>query len=55
MNPAQGPSAPFTVQHVALGHYAKPEEIASFVAYLASPEASYITGASLLVDGGYSA
>ena len=55
MNPAQGPGAPGTVQHVALGHYAKPEEIASFVAYLASPEASYITGASLLVDGGYSA
>jgi 3-oxoacyl-[acyl-carrier protein] reductase len=30
-------------------------EIASFVAYLASPEASLITGASLLVDGGYTA
>jgi len=25
------------------------------VAYLASPEASYITGASLLIDGGYAA
>lgn len=54
MNPAHGPGAPGTVQHVALGRYAKPEEVASFVAYLASPEASYITGASLLVDGGYS-
>ena len=30
-------------------------EIASFAAYLASPEASLITGASLLADGGYSA
>ncbi len=31
------------------------DEIASFVAYLASPEASYITGASLLADGGFAA
>jgi 3-oxoacyl-[acyl-carrier protein] reductase len=54
MNPAHGPGAPGTVQHVARGRYAKPEAVASFVAYLASPEASYITGASLLVDGGYS-
>jgi 3-oxoacyl-[acyl-carrier protein] reductase len=30
-------------------------EGASFVAYLASPEASYITGASLLADGGFAA
>jgi 3-oxoacyl-[acyl-carrier protein] reductase len=44
-----------TVQHVALQHYAKTGEIADFVAYIASPGASYITGASLLVDGGYSA
>jgi len=43
------------VQHVALGRYAKPEEVANFVAYIASPEASFITGASWLVDGGYSA
>ena len=31
------------------------DEIASFVAYLASPEATYITGASLLADGGFAA
>jgi 3-oxoacyl-[acyl-carrier protein] reductase len=55
MNPASGPGAPGTVQHVALGRYAKPEEIASFVAYLASSDAAFITGASLLVDGGYCA
>jgi indole-3-glycerol phosphate synthase len=30
-------------------------EIASFVAYLAGPEAGYITGASLTIDGGFSA
>ncbi|MBN0252839.1 oxidoreductase, partial [Pseudomonas aeruginosa] len=28
---------------------------ASFVAYLAGPEAAYITGASLTIDGGFSA
>jgi 3-oxoacyl-[acyl-carrier protein] reductase len=55
MNPAHGPGAPGTVQHVALGRYAQTSEIASFVAYLASPEAGFVTGASLLVDGGYSA
>jgi NAD(P)-dependent dehydrogenase (short-subunit alcohol dehydrogenase family) len=31
------------------------DEIASVVAYLASPEVSYITGASLLADGGFAA
>jgi 3-oxoacyl-[acyl-carrier protein] reductase len=31
------------------------DEIADFVAYLASPGASYLTGASLPIDGGYAA
>ncbi|MEN0106420.1 MAG: SDR family oxidoreductase, partial [Pseudomonas sp.] len=31
------------------------EEIASFVSYLAGPEAGYITGASLTIDGGFAA
>jgi NAD(P)-dependent dehydrogenase (short-subunit alcohol dehydrogenase family) len=31
------------------------DEVASFVAWLAGPEASFITGASLLADGGYAA
>ena len=55
MNPAAGPFAESTRPHIALQRYARPEEIASFVAYLASPEAGYITGASLLADGGYAA
>ena len=33
--------------------YGRPEEIASAVAYLALPEAGYVTGSSWYVDGGY--
>jgi len=34
---------------------AKAEEVAYGVVYLASDEASYVTGAELVIDGGYSA
>lgn len=40
---------------VALGRIGTPEEIAQVVRFLVSPEASYVTGASLLVDGGLTA
>jgi 3-oxoacyl-[acyl-carrier protein] reductase len=38
---------------VPLGRVAQPREIAGLVAYLASEEAGYMTGASLTIDGGY--
>ncbi len=41
------------LSQVPLGRAGKPEEIASVAAFLASDEASYITGAAIVVDGGY--
>jgi 3-oxoacyl-[acyl-carrier protein] reductase len=38
---------------VPLGRLGKPEEVAGLVAYLASPEAGFITGSSQTIDGGY--
>lgn len=52
MNPASGPSADFQRSLAALGRYGTPEDIASAVSFLAGAEASFITGAELLVDGG---
>ena len=43
------------VAGVALGRIGDPREVAQVVRFLASPESSYVTGASLLVDGGLTA
>lgn len=55
MNPDQGPAAEMFKSLVALGRYGKPEEVAAVIAFLASPAASYITGATIDVDGGTNA
>ncbi|GHJ44228.1 3-ketoacyl-ACP reductase [Catellatospora sp. TT07R-123] len=55
MNPADGPFAGFTVPFIAAGRYGTVDEVAGLVAFLAGPEAGYITGAAVNVDGGYGA
>jgi len=40
---------------MALPRYGSPDEIAGMVSYLASPEAGFVTGASLTIDGGFTA
>jgi len=40
------------IARVALGRLGKPEEIAAAVGYLASDDAAYVTGQTLVVDGG---
>ncbi|MEU6162450.1 3-oxoacyl-ACP reductase family protein [Streptomyces sp. NPDC047130] len=54
-NPADGPNAEVIAGFTAVGRYAEAAEIAATVAHLASADASYVTGASIAVDGGFTA
>jgi 3-oxoacyl-[acyl-carrier protein] reductase len=55
MNPEIGEHAAYMKGLTALGRFGRPEEIAGAVAFLAGPDATYITGAMLNVDGGWNA
>jgi NAD(P)-dependent dehydrogenase (short-subunit alcohol dehydrogenase family) len=44
-----------TVARIPLGRVGRVDDVVGAVVYLASPAASLVTGASLLVDGGYTA
>ena len=55
LNPASGDWAVPQKAATVLGRYGRAEEIAAMVAFVAGPEASYITGANLTVDGGMNA
>ena len=52
MNPAGGPGADAQRARMAIPRYGQPEDIAGLVAYLASEEARFITGAGFAIDGG---
>ena len=55
LNPAAGDWAVPQKAATALNRYGRVEDIAAMVAFVAGPESSYITGASLTVDGGTNA
>jgi 3-oxoacyl-[acyl-carrier protein] reductase len=55
LNPAAGDWAPSQKAATALNRYGTVDEVAALVAFVASPESSYITGANLTVDGGTNA
>ena len=55
MNPAEGEFAESLKKLMALPRYGHADEIAAMVAYLAGPEAGFVTGANLMIDGGFSA
>ncbi|HEY0789568.1 MAG TPA: 3-oxoacyl-ACP reductase family protein [Chthoniobacterales bacterium] len=55
LNPAAGDWAAPQIANTALKRYGHVDEIAAMVAFVAGPEAGYITGTSLTVDGGTNA
>jgi 3-oxoacyl-[acyl-carrier protein] reductase len=55
LNPASGDWAVPQKANTALNRYGTVEEVAALVAFVAGPDASYITGANLTVDGGTNA
>jgi 3-oxoacyl-[acyl-carrier protein] reductase len=55
LNPASGDWATPQIANTALKRYGHVDDVAALVAFVAGPEASYITGANLTVDGGTNA
>ncbi|MBQ1846298.1 MAG: acetoin reductase [Desulfovibrio sp.] len=49
---ATGETWKASVAGIALGRAEKPEDVAAFVSYLAGPDSDYMTGQSVLIDGG---
>jgi 3-oxoacyl-[acyl-carrier protein] reductase len=52
LNPGTGEFAESLIKLTALGRYGRVEEVAALTAFLASDEASYITGTTIDIDGG---
>ena len=55
MNPSDGQYSQMLTAMIPLKRYGTPEEVAAAVAFIASPAASFVNGATLLVDGGLNA
>lgn len=55
MNPEKTEFGASLHDFMAIKRHGRPEEIASMVAYLSGPEAGFITGGDLLIDGGFAA
>lgn len=53
--PTDGPVGDWVRSRSPEQRFAAPDEIARFVTYLAGPDSTYINGASLTIDGGFSA
>ena len=55
LNPSNGPFSDTMRSFMALPRYGTTDDVAAMVAYLAGPEASFVTGACLTIDGGFAA
>jgi 3-oxoacyl-[acyl-carrier protein] reductase len=55
MNPADGPFAAAQIADLALDRFGTTTEVAAAITYLAGPNAAYVTGTELTIDGGHTA
>ncbi|MEM7524613.1 MAG: SDR family oxidoreductase [Pseudomonadota bacterium] len=55
MNPDRTDMAEWLKSQAPLGRYGRPEEVAALVSFLVGPEAAFITGSRMIIDGGLTA